>query len=66
MQHLNCRLLRLTIALLLPVAAHAQSAPAGQVVPRLRIAVMDLTGSALDMQTAQVAGPGPGGYSQVS
>lgn len=60
------RLLRLTIPLLVPVAAHAQSAPAAQVVPRLRIAVMDLTGSALRMQTAQVAGPGPGGYAQTT
>jgi curli biogenesis system outer membrane secretion channel CsgG len=61
--------------LTLSSAGRAQSAPATLVTPRLRVGVMDLTGSALKMQTAQMAGamgapgmpPGmPGGVVQTS
>jgi curli biogenesis system outer membrane secretion channel CsgG len=55
------------VALLLPVAAIAQSPATPELVtPRLRVAVMDLTGSALRMQTAQVTTAAPGGYSQTT
>ena len=47
-------------ALILPVAGRGQSPAAAPslVTPRFRVAVMDLTGSALKMQTIQTAAPG--------
>jgi curli biogenesis system outer membrane secretion channel CsgG len=53
------------LPILTPVLAQAQAA-APMVTPRLRVAVMDLSGSALKMQTAQVAQAQPGGYSQTT
>jgi curli biogenesis system outer membrane secretion channel CsgG len=61
----NIRALADTVAfVVLVVAAGASQAqtPGGQVTPRLRVAVMDLSGTALRMQTTQVSGPAPGGY----
>jgi len=57
-------------ALALPAVGHAQSAaspPASLVTPRLRVGVMDLSGSALKMQASQMVAPAPGGgYQQTS
>lgn len=57
-------------AVLQPIALPGQSAaspaPATPVTPRLRVAVMDLSGTALRMQTAQVSTAAPGGYSQTT
>jgi len=57
-------------ALALPAVWHAQSAaspPASLVTPRLRVGVMDLSGSALKMQASQMVAPAPGGgYQQTS
>jgi curli biogenesis system outer membrane secretion channel CsgG len=57
-------------ALALPAAGHAQSttSPAASLVtPRLRVGVMDLSGSALKMQSAMMVAPAPGGgYQQTS
>jgi len=53
-------------ALALATVGHAQSG-ASLVMPRLRVGVMDLSGSALKMQSSQMAGPMPGGgYQQTS
>lgn len=61
------------IALLAPSVPWAQATPTPLVTPRLRVGVMDLSGSALKMQTAQMAGPmgappgvGPGGMVQTT
>jgi curli biogenesis system outer membrane secretion channel CsgG len=55
---------------MLPVAGRSQGAAPGTpslVTPRLRVAVMDLSGSALRMQTTQTATPTPGGgYGQAT
>jgi curli biogenesis system outer membrane secretion channel CsgG len=64
------RRLACAATLAIPAVAHAQSAasPAASLVtPRLRVGVMDLSGSALKMQSSQMAGPAPGGgYQQTS
>jgi curli biogenesis system outer membrane secretion channel CsgG len=46
--------------------SRAQDAEAQMVTPRLRVAVMDLTGTALKMQTAQAPTPGGGVTSQTT
>ncbi|HEY5546233.1 MAG TPA: CsgG/HfaB family protein [Gemmatimonadaceae bacterium] len=53
-------------ALLLPEARQAQAPGVTPPAPKLRVAVMDLNGAALKMQTAQMAGPQPGGFGQTS
>src|SRR5689334_11014335 len=45
------------IAALVLASASWGQAPASLVTPRLRVGVMDLSGTALKMQTAQMAGP---------
>src|SRR4051812_27138189 len=43
-----------------PYDSPGQAVPSSLVTPRLRVGVMDLTGSALRMQQSQMAGPMPG------
>lgn len=60
-------LLLAAVAVVLPTSMESQATTSqGLVTPRLRVAVMDLSGSALKMQTAQVSGPAPGGYGQTT
>jgi curli biogenesis system outer membrane secretion channel CsgG len=57
------------VVLMLPVAGRGQSPAAATpsfVTPRLRVAVMDLTGSALRMQTTQMQAPGGGQATQTT
>jgi curli biogenesis system outer membrane secretion channel CsgG len=56
----------MTSALLLPEARQAQAPGVTPPAPKLRVAVMDLNGVALRMQTGQMAGPQPGGFGQTS
>jgi curli biogenesis system outer membrane secretion channel CsgG len=58
----RCAISASTIAILaLPGAGRAQGTPVpSSVTPRLRVGVMDLSGSALKMQTSQMMAPQPG------
>ena len=56
----------MTSALFLPEARQAQAPGVTPPAPKLRVAVMDLNGVALRMQTGQMAGPQPGGFGQTS